>query len=393
MGVIPGWRENRGSGDRPQRQTACPWFLALILWAMAVPAAMADYYEFSTFDHQKAYDYLDKVEAAVGTEAFEEVPYEQAFSVALPLGRIDKWYLTPQSFMSHVTRTQIARKRFYRERPLTDDEVKSDLLAYRIRYEISESADWMEQVARRFEPVTAGAKTADEAAKAILSWMSGNLELTDKQLGYKLPLRGDREPVMVLKEKKGSEIDLAICGVAALRASGVAARIVYAPALRGEMGGKVWLEYLGEDRGWRPWVPSFGKAADHRVEIRKRFGDRIALVMTRPEAPREITDDYVETTGLTFETDGQEVQISLMVFGKQGLMPARGNEVDEMKDERSVRVGRGLVIAAASFGNRSFALLPVEIPATASHFTIHAERGSLRAGEIRTIESKPPTNP
>lgn len=101
----------------------------------------------------------------------------------------------------------------------------------------------------------------------------------------------------------------------------------------------------------------------------------------------------MDTTELAFVTDGQEVEISLMVFGKQGLMPARGNEVEEMKDERSVRVGRGLVIAAASFGNRSFALLPVEIPESASHFKIHAEDGSLRAGEITTIESMPPTNP
>lgn len=258
---------------------------------MALPAAVAGYYEFKTFDHQKAYEYLDEVEAAVGTEAFETVPYEQAFAVALPLGRIDKWHLTPQSFMSHVKRTQVARKRFYRERPLTDDEVKSDLLAFRIRYEVSENADWMEQVAKHFEPVTAGAKTADEAAKAIFAWMSGNLELTEEALGYKLPLRGDREAVSVLKEEKGSEIDQAICGVAALRASGVVARIVYAPALRGEIGGKVWLEYLGEDRGWRPWVPSFGKASDHRAEIRERLGDKIVLVMTRPEAPREITED------------------------------------------------------------------------------------------------------
>ena len=216
--------------------------LAIGGWLMAVGLSFAGYYDFKTFDQDKAYKFLDVVEAAVGTEDFEKVPYEQAFAVALPLGSIDHSYLTPQTFMSHVRRTQVARKRFYRDKPLTDDEVKSDLLAFRIRYESTAKADWMEQVAKQFEPVTAKAKTADEAAKAIFAWMSGHLELTEKLLGYKLPQRGDLDPLTVLKGGRGSEIDLSICGVAALRASGVVARIVWAPALRGEVGGKVWLE-------------------------------------------------------------------------------------------------------------------------------------------------------
>jgi hypothetical protein len=360
------------------------------------------YYEFKTFDHQKAFEYLDQVEAAVGTEEFEKVPFELAFAVALPLGRIDKWYLTPQTFLSHVKRAELVRKRFYREKPLTDDEVKSDLLAFRIRYEVSETADWMEKIGTHLDPLVAKATTAEEAASAIFGWMSGNLELMEMALGYKLPLRGDFEAVKVLKDKKGSEIDVAIFGVAALRASGVAARIVYAPALRGEVGGKVWLEYLGEDRVWRPWVPSLacvkgiggtgcsidGLGQDvpatkqnatvtHLAEIRKRFGDKIVLVMTRPEEPKEITEQYVDTANLEFKTDGQEVEISLMIFGRQGLMVARGNEVEEMKNERLVRVGRGLVVAAASFGNRSFALLPIKIPAGSDRIAVRAERGGL----------------
>jgi hypothetical protein len=366
-------------------------FLVVGAWLTAACFCFGGYYEFKTFDHQKAYKYLDEVEAAVGTEEFEKVPYEQAFAVALPLGRIDKWHLTPQSFMSHVTRTQIARKRYYRERPLTDDEVKSDLLAFRIRFEVSKAADWMERIGKQFDPVVEKVKTADEAAKAIFGWMGENLEMTEKGLGYKLPLRGDHDPGTVLNSKKGNEIDLAILGVAALRASGVAARIVYAPALRGEVGGKVWLEYLGEDRVWRPWVPSFACGfvgnrtgllgqdvpATHLAEIRRRFGDKIVLVMARPEEPREITDQYVDTTHLEFKTDGQEVEISLMIFGRQGLMVARGNEVEEIKNERSVRVGKGLVVAAASFGNRSFALLPIEISNGTSQIVVRAENGGL----------------
>lgn len=377
-------------------------FLAALVWLVVTGVCHGGYYEFKTFDHQKAYEYLDEVEAAVGIEEFEKVPFEQVFAVALPLGRIDKWYLTPQTFMSHVKRMQAARKQFYQERPLTDDEVKSDLLAFRIRYEVSETADWMEQVGTQFDPVVEKAKTADEAALAIFAWMSGNLELTEKALSYKLPLRGDVEPMKVLKDKKGNEIDLTILGVAALRASGVAARIVYAPALRGEIGGKVWLEYLGEDRVWRPWVPSLGCGKDrdgsggaidglgqvvpatkqnapvtHLAEIRKRFGDKIVLVMTRPEEPREITDQYVDSAKLEFKTDDQEVEISLMVFGGQGLMAARGNEVEEMKDEQTVLVGKGLVVAAASFGNRSFALLPIKISRETRHVIVSAKNGSL----------------
>ena len=119
------------------------------------------------------------------------------------------------------------------------------------------------------------------------------------------------------------------------------------------------------------------KALDHTAEIRKRLGDKIVLVMTRPEDPKEITERYAETANLEFKTDGQEVEISLMVFGRQGLMVARGNEVEEMKNERSVKVGKGLVVAAASFGNRSFALLPIGIVRGTNHITVRAENGGL----------------
>ena len=41
----------------------------------------------------------------------------------------------------------------------------------------------MEQVARRFEPVTAKAQTADGAARLVFDWMSGHLELTETSQG------------------------------------------------------------------------------------------------------------------------------------------------------------------------------------------------------------------
>lgn len=384
-----------GSGvgiARGRQRGAWPGLSAGILVLLLSSFAFGGYYEFKNFDHDGAYKYLDEVEGKVGMEEFEKVPYSQAFAVALPLGRIDHWYLTPQTFMSHVKQTQVARSRFYREQPLTDEEVKNDLLALRIRYESTANADWMERIAKQCG-FTAKAKTADEAAAMLFDWMRDHLQLTGSALGYKLPLRGDLDPITVLKDGRGSEIDLAICGVALLRASGVVSRIVYAPALRGETGGKVWLEYMGENRVWQPWVPSFGKAPDHLAEIRRRFGGKIVQVMARPEAPQEITERYVDTALLEFKTGGGEVEISLLVFGREGLMMAAGNEVEDTKKLRSLRVGKGLVVASASFGNRSFALLPIEIPQASKRLVIIADGSDLRIEAPPSASIQKPDNP
>lgn len=358
--------------------TAIAWSLGCILLLVSSPRAAASYYDWQDIDRKAAYDLLEQVEADVGSAEYDNIPQDLAFAFALPLCRIDRYHITSSAILGHLKCVTQARGRFYQaQKGLSDAEVMAWLLPLRIRYESTSKPDWMVRTASKFEPVTAQATTADDAAEAILTWMTTNLDLIDPTLSYRLPLRGDLDPLSVLKGGRGTEIDLAICGVAALRASGVAARIVWAPAMRGQPGGKVWLEYLDETKAWQPWVPSLRRKLPHREAFRKEHDGKFVFVMARPEEPVEITAHYADTVEIEFRPEPGEVNCSLMVLGSEGLLPARGNGVEMMKNERVVTIGKGPVIAVASFGNSSFALLPVEAPSPALRILIHAAEGKL----------------
>lgn len=364
--------------QRSGRACAFGQVLALILSWMLPPGAQAGFYDSTVGDQAQTYAYLEKVEATVGIERFEGIPYDYALSLAQTFGLIDRTDVTPEVFVTHAMKVREVEKRFYKERPLDGDEVKAWLLPHRLRYEIRTQADWLPPMAERFGPVTNGAKSADEAAGRIVAWLAAHLELMLPTESYLLPQRGDLDPMTVLKGGRGTELDVAMCGVAALRSAGVAARLVWAPTLRGEAGGKMWLEYLHEDRKWTAWVPSFGTAEDHAAEIRRRLGEKIVFVLARPEAPVEVTASYADTVEITFQSTQESVGIGIMVAGTAGLLPARGMETENAKSERLARVGRGPLIIAASFDNRAFALLPVEIPPEIQTMTIDAEGGELR---------------
>lgn len=362
------FRDWRGTGWKPMLRAV------MLLWVMAA-FSMAAYYDDTVGDKQEAYRFLDQVEKDVGFEAFEAVSYDHALRLALTLGNLDKLNLTSKAFLGHLQQVAKSQARYYKQHKLTADEAEVYLLPHRIRYEHTKP-DWMVTLANHFQPLTTKATTADEAAQAVCGWIADHIKLRDSALSYKLPIRGDLDPLTVFKSKAGSEVDCAIFGVAALRASGVAARIVWAPALRGEIGGKAWLEYRNEAGTWLPWVPTLGKTPDHLSEIRKQIGEKILFVMARPEAPIEITANYVKTIAITIRATQEDVDVSLMVLGKKELLPARDG--DEIKNERQVSIGRGPVIIAASFGKRYFALLPIECPPDQEQLTIEADAGTLK---------------
>lgn len=353
--------------------------ILVLSWLLA-PVGQAGFYDPTVGDQAKTYAYLENVEATVGTERFEAIPYDYALSLAQTFGMIDRTDVTSEVFATHVMKVSELERRFYNERPLSGDEVKAWLLPHRLRYEIRTKADWLPTLAKRFGRVADGAKSADDAAARILDWLTAHLEVMLPTESYLLPQRGDLDPMTVLKGGRGTEVDVAMCGVAALRSAGVAARLVWAPALRAEAGGKMWLEYLREDRTWTPWVPSFGKAKDHAAEIRRRLGEKIVFVMARPEAPLEVTESYADTVEIAFNSTQEGTDIGLMILGKAGLLPARGMEIEDAKCERLVKIGRGPIIITASFGNRAFALLPVEILPDTQTMVVDAEDGELRVG-------------
>ena len=352
----------------------------LLVWTAAL--ASAPYYDPTAMDHQVAYRYLDEVEKVIGTEAFEAVPYELALQLALTLGNIDKFNLDAGGFVAHVREVCRAEQRYYKERPLGNDMVVPYVLPLRIRCESTSKPAWFAILAAHFQPLTAQATNADEAARLVLDWMATELELSDPAFSYKLVSRGELDPLTVLKGGRGNELDLAVFGVAALRASGVAARFVWAPALRGEVGGKAWLEYYGEKGKWLPWVPSFGKRANHAAVLREAMGGKIVFVMARPEAPVEITDSYAETLEIAFDTPPRDVELALMIVGSRELMPALGDLAAQIRNGRKIRLGKGPAIIGASFGNRTFALLPIDPPPGTKQVVIIARDGNLSLGEV-----------
>lgn len=344
-------------------------------------------------DRKVAFDYLDRVEQAVGFDEYDSVSASLSSQLALMLGRLDRDVLTPEAFIEHIRRVETGMKRFYRGRKLGRDEVVAYLLPYRIRHELTSKPRWMSAMAEHFRPLTRGARTADEAAEAVFAWMVDHITVLDPALSYPLPLRGDLDPLTVLKGGRGHEIDCAVFGVAALRASGVAARLVWAPALRGECGGKVWLEYLGETGVWVPWIPTFGAAADHRAEARGRLGSKFVFVMARPEAPLEITGSYAETVDITIHSTDESLVVQLLAVGRDQLLPARGSERAATGNDRHATIGSGGVVIAASFGMRSFALLPVETAPGQEELHVGAESGGLAIIEAPGDSSAPAHSP
>lgn len=319
----------------------------------------SSFYDPSTFDKKWAYGFLESVEEAVGQEAFDGIRYDNAMHLALRLGPIDRFSMTPEIFVRHIRLSEAVEKRFYRKQPLSDDEVKNYLLPLRIRYEHTSKPDWRAVISKEFTPVVVAAGTTEEAANAITHWMHENLTLLGSTTTYRMPMRGDLDPITVLRGKCGSEIDQAIFGVAALRSIGVAARLVWSPVLRGEIGGKCWVEYLNEEHKWIPWAPSLKESGNHRALLAQQFGEKFVFIMANPEAPTEITGTYVNTVEIRMSKEAPSLQMTVLVLGKEGLVPAFGCEESEFDSASVFHAGRGSVYLAFSLGKLDQSLLRV----------------------------------
>lgn len=350
----------------------------LVVFTSTILPSNAEFFDPMVHDRQKLFEYLEEIEEQVGQEVYESVAMDRVMKLAGTMGPIDRDLVSAEQFIAHLQHLAAVEKRFYKGEPLPKETVEAFLMPLRIRYELTSRSDWQLRLSEKFQEVTKESETADDCAERILSWVASELVLTGEKGAYRLPMRGDLDPLTVLRGGRGSEIDLAIFGVAALRANGVAARIVWAPSLRGEIGGKVWVEYFSEDGSWVTWVPSYGAPADHRTRLRQELGGKVAMVMAAPDNPIEVTGEYVETVQIRIQAAQEETEVALMILGKEGLMPVRGSGTEYAKNEREAVVGSGmLILASKSPRLSSFALLPIEIPENTSEITIVAENGDL----------------
>jgi hypothetical protein len=343
----------------------------------SVGRARADFYDPMVADKAKTYQYLGELEEKLGGKAWDSLQSEYLLPLAETMGPIDRANLSAEDFASHLLNVKRVKDRYYCKHPLTLDQVKADLLPLRIRYENTSNPRWMSVLGDHFADLTKDRKTADDAARVIFGWVGKNLTMTEGGTPYRLSIRGDLDPITVLKGRRGREIDLSIFTVAALRASGIAARLVWAPWLRGEDGGRVWAEYLSEKGVWIGWMPSLSGVVDHPAEIRMRLAGKAAFVMARPEQPMEITENYCDTGKVLVEASQADIQVSIMILGANGLVPARGLQSSNGANERDVMIGKGIIFVCASFWNEKYALLPIEFPADAKTLKVKAFDGDL----------------
>ena len=189
------------------------------------------------------------------------------------------------------------------------------------------------------------------------------MKLTDEDGCYPLGQKGDIDPITTLRGGYGSETDLSIMAIAALRSVGVASRLVYTYIIAGENGGKVWVEYR-TDKGWNAWVASAPDSTDGKQYLLSQFAGRFTLILANPEHPINITSLYVPVSSIDVTLNNAEPKNrpgwNLLVSGKNKLYPVTGRNI-YIRLPESIQVGAGDYVISA--GDRAhFATLdPISI--------------------------------
>lgn len=355
-------------------------FTATLCTFYALQTAIADvgYYDLNMESRTHAYSYLDKLEQEIGTDVYETLPPLQALDFAQKLGSIDLLTMTSAACVQHLQGVAKIRSNYYQAEPLTDTEVNEYLLPYRIRYEPTRDPIWFAKLQAHFTKIIKQKTitTADEAAQAVLAWIHSQVKLESDVMSYHLSIAGDVSQVDTLAAKKATEINHVILSIAALRSMGVAARMVYAPSLRGMTGGKIWLEYLDEKRQWQCQVPSLGAPGGHKEKIIAELGDNLAKIYARPEAPQEITASYLKVSRIAWQCESDDILVNVMILSKEGLASTQAFEAGESAKIKQCDVGPGYLILTANFGNRSYALMPIKAKPN-EKIIIEAGRGKI----------------
>lgn len=319
--------------------------LLSLITIVAVERLHAQFYD-STRD-SSASVYVNSVARSVGPDKFQGISRTQAFALAKTLGELDRNILTPEAFVEHIREAEEVRDRFYPD--ISALNFRTYLLPIRIRTEICPPNGWRKMLRDKLEPQITGVIDPGRAASTVLAWCNSKVRLTDGDRCYRLGLKGDLDPLTTLKGGYGSEVDMTILAVAALRSVGVAARLVEAPALANESGGKVWLEYRSSS-GWNAWVPSAPTGTDGKRYLLQQFGDKFSLILANPEEPINITSDYIRTAHIEVALSNLNPQErpgwNLLVAGRNQLSPITGRNI-YVRMSDSLDVGPGTYVLVA----------------------------------------------
>ncbi|MFD2302148.1 transglutaminase-like domain-containing protein [Roseibacillus ishigakijimensis] len=345
--------------------------MSLLLSAMC----WGSYYDGSAENEREhVYGYLDQIESEE-EELFTQIEGDHAVYVARRMGYIDRDALDAASFCEHILTAQRVRGRFYREKPLDEAQFKRYLLPLRIKHEYTRK-NWLPSLSKKFVPLTEQAKSADEAAEAIFTWVKKNLSLKPQKEFYLMTTAGDLDVFRVLEEKSVHEIDLTIFTVSALRSVGVMARIVWAPILRGERGGKLWLEYWSEEGEWVPWMPSIGKVKQSQEDLLGILEGKAGLIFVHQDSPKNVTDSYLPVCKVSFLFDDERIRSQVFLLGSQGLIAVSGHQTRGIARGKSVTIARGgEIYLAVSKEDVAYFLTKVVLKPDEAHLEVSLENG------------------
>lgn len=332
------------------------------------------YYDGTGEDRSAVYAYLDRIEKEAGEDLFSSIPYQDALYLAQSLGHIDRAALDSASFCEHITTVEAVRERFYQASKLNGDEIKKYLLPMRIKHEYTKPG-WMPVLSEKFLKLSEKKKGANVAAEGIFRWISENIELMEPKHTYSITKCGDLDPLSVLRGLRGNEIDLSIFAVGALRSVGVAARIVWTPVLRGEEGGKIWIEYLGDNGDWITWVPSFGGVGNSKTQLLDTFEGKFGMIFTDPDKPINITGKYVKTSIVTVDSDQDGVWSQIMLLGKECVLPAEGNSTGGFTCNAPIYVGLGDFYLAITVNESQYYMTKISAREEDAYITVRFNDG------------------
>jgi hypothetical protein len=360
-------------------------FYSIMLGLSCIPGE-AQYYD-STTDTEAA-TFVDSVEQSVGSDHFQKISRIYAFMLAKTLGQLDRNILTPAAFVEHVEQAEQVRTRFYQE--INTVNFRTYLLPYRIRSENCTADGWRKVIRDKLTPMIIGISDPKAAALTVLTWCKAKVRMSEEDRCYPLGLKGDLDPLTTLDGGVGSEIDLSILAVAALRSVGVAARLVTAPVIAGEAGGKVWVEYRSEGK-WNTWVASAPDRVDGKQYLLDQFRGRFGLILANPEEPINITSTYVAVAHLDVTLSNVEAENrpgwNLLVFGKNQLSPITGRNIyTRLSDNIAIGPGNYLIVA----GDRIHESMIMPISINEGEYGSYVMDISKKGAQSFTIAQTPP---
>ena len=122
---------------------------------------------------------------------------------------------------------------------------------------------------------------------------------------------------------------------------GVAARIAWAPILRGERGGKLWLEYWSEKEEWVPWMPSIGKVVQSKANLLEFLSDRVGMIFIHQDKPENVTESYLPVCEISFAMEDKRIRSRVLLLGSQGFIAMAGLQTGGYSGGKTVKVARG----------------------------------------------------